>query len=285
MNDSFDGSCPKFWVVPFSRHPIHCFGCNRELNILFCQCFFDFIQLQFDNLKTNATSSDQVFIVLFGHGGYDNGEARLNIPRRDLSQHDYGALVDGLNASRIVFINTGSASAPFIEALSGDGRVVITATRTGTQKNETSFPRFMIDAFTNPAADRDKDGRVSVGEVYTFAAEKTDQMFADNANIPTENALLDDNGDQQGSRIKEVADGVDGHLASITYFSSSPALIAAAGGSSGAASGWAQEKNDLEVEIANLKSRKTEFGEEEYYAQLEVLFVRLARGNALAEGQ
>ncbi len=245
----------------------------------------DNIRLQFDNLKTKASSADQVFVVLFGHGGYNNGEARLNIPRRDLSQHDYGALVDGLNANRVVFINAGSASAPFIEALSGDGRVVITATRTGTQTNETSFPRFMIDAFTNPAADRDKDGRVSVGEVYTFAAEKTDQMFADNANIPTENALLDDNGDQEGSRIKEVADGVDGHLANITYFSASPALIAGAGSSSSGASGWAQERNDLEIEIANLKSRKADLGEDEYYSLLEVLFVKLARGNALAEAQ
>lgn len=243
----------------------------------------DNIRLQFDRLKASVTPNDQVFIVLFGHGGYDNGEARLNIPRRDLSQHDYAALVDQLNASRVVFINTSSASAPFIEALSGDGRIVITATRTGTQKNETSFPRFMIEAFSSPSADRDKDGRISVGEVYTFAAEKTEQMFADNANIPTENALLDDNGDQQGSRLKELANGVDGNLAGITYFSNAEGLLAAASG--GAAAGWLQEKNNLEIEIANLKSQKAGLNEDEYYAQLEVLFVKLARGNAQAEGQ
>ncbi len=239
------------------------------------------IRSQFAKLQSVVGESDHVIVIMFGHGSYDNGEARFNIPRRDLSQYDYASLVSSLSAGRIVFINTGSASAPFVEAISGPDRVVISATRTGTQKNETTFPRFMIEAFTSPAADRDKNGRLSVAEVYSFAAEKTDQWFADNANIPTENALIDDNGDNKGSRLGELVDGQDGYLAGITYLSGETAALASA--SDGSSSGWSKEKEQIEVEIAGLKSQKTELPVNEYYAQLEVLFIRLARGNAATE--
>ncbi len=238
------------------------------------------IRLQFANLQQQVGPADMVLIVLFGHGSFSNGEAKLNIPRRDLSQHDYAALVDGLNASRIVFINAASASAPFVDALSGNNRMVITATRTGSQKNETSFPRFMVESLTSPATDRDKDGRISVSEVFLYTAEKTDQMFADNANLATENALLDDNGDQKGSRLGELADGVDGHLASITYLSGAAAggAVATAVGSSA----WQLEKGEIELAIANLKSKKASMDVDVYYAELETLFVQLARGNVAA---
>lgn len=241
----------------------------------------DNIRLQFDALQERVGPADLVLIVLFGHGSFTNGEARLNIPRRDLSQHDFATLVDGLAANRIVFINTGSASAPFVEALSGNNRMVITATRTGSQKNETSFPRFMVESLTSPATDRDKDGRISVGEVFQFAAERTDQMFADNGNLATENALLDDNGDQEGSRLEELANGVDGNLASITYLSGEGAtgVMAANAGSSA----WQLEKSEVELAIANLKSRKASMDVDVYYAELETLFVQLARGNEAAE--
>lgn len=240
------------------------------------------IRAAFASLANTAGASDHVFIILFGHGGYDNGEARLNIPRRDLNQSDFAELVDGLNAGRVVFINTSSASAPFVDALSGADRIVVAATRTGTQKNETNFPRFLVEAMTSAAADRDKDSRISVAELFTYAAEKTDQWFADNGNIATEDAILDDNGDQTGSRLEELENGVDGHLAGITYLSSSVRALASDGGEN-MDPNWLRERESIEVEIADLKSKKSNMSEDDYYDELEVLFVKLARGNDAAE--
>ncbi len=240
------------------------------------------IRAAFASLANTAGASDHVFIILFGHGGYDNGEARLNIPRRDLTQTDFADLVDGLAAGRVVFINTSSARAPYVETLSGATRVVITATRTGTQKNETNFPRFMVEAMTSAATDLDKDNRISVAELFSYAAEKTEQWFADNGNIPTENAMLDDNGDQTGSRLEELENGADGHLAGLTYLSPATAALASAGGE-GMDPNWLRERESIEVEIANLKSKKSNMEEDAYYDELEVLFVKLARGNATAE--
>jgi hypothetical protein len=244
------------------------------------------IRAEFAALAASVTPDDEVIVVLFGHGGYDNGEARLNIPRRDLSQQDFAELVGSLDAGRTVFIHTGSASQPFIEALSGSGRIVVTATRTGTQKNETRFPSFLIDALTSPAADQDKDSRVSVAELYRYASEKTAQWFDDNGHIPTENALLDDNGDGEGHRLEELEEAGDGNLAAVTYLApeAGAAAIAANQGNPQAA-GWLREKSQIEQNIAELKSRKNDLSVDDYYAQMEVLFVRLARGNEEMERQ
>ncbi|MBX2820241.1 MAG: hypothetical protein KTR29_11190 [Rhodothermaceae bacterium] len=242
------------------------------------------IRSQFTSLNNKVTSSDDVLIVLFGHGGYEGGIARLNIPRRDLTQNDYADLVGALQARRLVFINTASASAPFIEAIAGEGRIVITATRTGTQTNETLFPQYFVESLTNPGTDRDKDSRISIAEVFAYAAEKTDQWYEDNGHVATENAMISDTGSGEGVRIEDLEVSGTGQVAAFTYLSSGDtALLAAAGGSSPELASWLDEKNQIELDIAELKAQKTQMNIEEYYAALEVLFVRLARGNEQLE--
>jgi hypothetical protein len=238
------------------------------------------IRAQFAALAGRVTTDDHVYILLFGHGGYDGTEAKFNVPRTDLTQGQYAELVGTLRAGRVVFINTASASAPFVDALSGAGRIVITATRVGSQKNETNFPGFLVDGLTSPGADRDKNGSLSVLEWFTYAAEKTDQWFEDNGNIATENALIDDNGDGEGTRLSELAAGADGNLAGLTYLSRREAALAASVGNVSA--GWLREKEQIEQAIADVKSRKANLAEDAYYAELETLFVRLARGNEAA---
>lgn len=243
------------------------------------------IRARFEALTATATVADEVYVWLFGHGSYDDDGAKLNIPRRDLTDADYAVLVDALDAGRVVFINTAPASAPFIEHISGPGRVVITATRTGTQRNETRFPQHLVEALTNPAADLDRNGDLSVREVFVYAAEATDRSFSDTNTIPTENALLDDDGDGAGHRVGELDEAPDGNLAAVTYLSRRQVALAEGGAASGAAVVLLQERDDLERAIADLKSRKAQLDEDEYYAQLETLFVRLARLNDRLEAQ
>lgn len=242
------------------------------------------IRAQFGALGQKVTPDDEVFIVLFGHGGYEGGISRLNIPRRDLTQNDYADLVSSLQARKLVFVNTASASAPFLEAIAREGRIVITATRTGTQTNETIFPRYFVESLTSPATDRDKDSRVSVAEIFMYAAEKTDQWYEDNGHLATENALISDAGTSEGSRIEDWQEGDVGQVAAFTYLSrGNAALLAASSSGNPEIAGWLEEKSQIELEIASLKARKSEINTEEYYTALEVLFVRLAKGNELLE--
>lgn len=270
----------------FSEENVVVLGENRIIEEFFVDDISNAenIRAQFGALSNKVTLSDDVFVLLFGHGGYEGGVARLNIPRRDLSQNDFSDLVNSINARRMVFINTASASAPFIEALAGEGRIVITATRTGTQTNETLFPQYLVESLTNPGTDRDKDSRISIAEIFAYAAEKTDQWYEDNGNLATENALISDTGSTEGIRIEDLEASGAGQVAAFTYLSPGDAALMAAGaGGSPEISSWLQEKNQIELDIAELKTQKSDMDTDAYYASLEVLFVRLARGNELLE--
>ena len=56
-----------------------------------------------------------------------------------MSAADFEPLVKQLAPRQVAFINTASASGPFIEALSGQGRTIVTATRNGRESFATIF--------------------------------------------------------------------------------------------------------------------------------------------------
>ena len=231
------------------------------------------IEAHFSRLAEGVGGDDHVFVLLFGHGSFDGTNARLNIPRQDLADVDYANLVASLDAGRVVFVNTASASGPFAEMLSETDRIVITATATGNERDETNFPRFFIEALRD--GDLDKDGAVSVREAFQYAARQTRQAFENAGQIATEHALIDDDGDGSPSRLDAVESGTEGNLAGVTYFQ--PPGAAASVPES--ARPLLREKEELEQTIAELKGRKQDLSEEEYYSRLETLFVQLARLN------
>lgn len=231
------------------------------------------IEAYFARLAERARQDDQLFVLLFGHGSFDGTTARLNIPRRDLDEVDYADLLARVGAGRVVFVNTASASGPFAEIVSGPDRIVITATATGNERDETHFPRYFLEALRE--GDLDKNGAVSVREAFQYAARQTRQHFEKAGQIATEHALLDGDGDGEPSRLDAVESGAEGNLAALTYFQP-PRATASIPES---ARPLLREKQELERSIAELKDRKSALGEDQYYSELETLFVRLARLN------
>ncbi|GIV60563.1 MAG: hypothetical protein KatS3mg043_1652 [Rhodothermaceae bacterium] len=243
------------------------------------------IRARFAALAATVTPDDHVYVFLFGHGSFDGTRARLNIPRRDLDDADYAALLRALPAGRLVFVNTAPASGPFTHTLAGPGRIIVTATRTGTQRNETRFPAFFVEALTDPAADLDRDGSLSVREAFVYAAERTARWYEEGGHLATEHALLEDDGDGEGTRVEDLDAGPDGRLAAVTYLRR-PAPLAAGGTTlPGATPERLRAKADLERAIADLIREKASLPEAAYYARLESLFVRLARLNDVLEGE
>ena len=95
-------------------------------------------------------------------------------------------------------IDCASASAPFLNRLSGADRVVVTATRSGSEQNFARFGEYLAEAIADPRADLDKDGQVSLLEAYLIASSRTAEFYKSRSRLATEHALLDDNGDQPG---------------------------------------------------------------------------------------
>jgi hypothetical protein len=227
----------------------------------------------FVELKNALKPDNQLFVFFIGHGSYIDKVAKFNLVGPDLSAGDYGQLLNALPAKNVVVINTASGSGEFVKPLAREGRIVITATRSGQELNAPHFAGFFIAALGNSEADADKNGRVSVLEAFEYAVKLTDGRYKKKGILLSEHALIEDNGDGTGH---EKADAGDGTLAKITYFDSLPQQQA---GGDAALAKLFSEKMRLEGEVEKLKARKTQLSEEDYDNELEKLLVELATLN------
>lgn len=239
----------------------------------------DNITAAFDSLAEAVTARDDVYIILFGHGSYDGKNAMLNIPRQDMKDIDYAELVNAIDAHSIVFINTASCSAPFITHLSAPGRIVITATKSATERNETIFPEFLAEALNSETADRDKNGDLSLLEVFNHAAELTARWYEDSGHLATEHPVMDDTGDRHGFGVLDLAENGEGDYAGALFLLDRSRVMASAIASTNDAelAGLFDEQLQVTQDISRLKADKSQYPETEYYSMLEPLLIRLAR--------
>ena len=70
-------------------------------------------------IASQAQPDDLVFVTLIGFGTYQGGEAKFNLPGPDMTPVEFDAQLKKLPTKQIVFVNTASASGPFVERLSG----------------------------------------------------------------------------------------------------------------------------------------------------------------------
>ena len=238
------------------------------------------VEAAIQSIADRASSGDHVVIVFFGHGSFTDA-ARINLPRRDLSAEEFASLLDKLDGQQVTFVNTASASGPFVERLSGSGRTVMTATKTGGERNASIFGGYFVDAFSDgeEEADQNKDRRVSMLEAFTYARARVVQSYEAEGLLTTEHALLDDNGDGQGSDEPDPLSGeaADGLVARTLFFTSGvgrrtdtafpddPALQA-----------LYQERQELETRVDDLRRIRGAADPDQYQTELETLMIELA---------
>ena len=212
---------------------------------------------------TRARPTDGVVILLIGHGSFDGRQAAFNLPGPDLTSTDWARLLGTLKVGHVAFVNTSSASGAFLPTVASPGRIIVTATRTGGERNETEFAEYFVGAFTDEAADRDRNGHVSIGEAFEYAKTKVAQAFQQKGLILTEHATMDD--------------GSGGQLASTVYLGTGRAETALhVDMSDPELRALATERDALEQRIAALKLKKASTDEAQYDAQMEQLLTDLA---------
>ncbi len=186
----------------------------RKESPVFDTCRKENIQKVFELLKTKLKSDDQLFIFVAGPADVYEGSARLNLPGPDMSDKAFGALVDALPAARTVTAITTPVSGYFMKHVAKPGRITITATRAAMEVNETVFPYVFVDAFTDDAADVNKDGLLSVAEIFAYAQAGVEKFYkeyevkgkksaapgAEEGLIQTEHSMIDDTGAGIGSQ-------------------------------------------------------------------------------------
>ncbi len=234
------------------------------------------IAAAFSELRDQVSDGDQLTVYLIGHGSGEGGEAKFNIIGPDYTGPEFRELLEPFARQDMVIINTTSASYGFSTFLSGEGRVVISATRSASEKYDPVFSRYFIEALDGRAGDLDKNNRVSLLEAFNYARANVEQWYADQGRLASEHAGLDDNGDAMFS-LGPGLDDPDGRLAEIAYIDSVAAETANLGAEALALKSRMQQ---LERSVFILRGRKAEFLESDYWRQLEELLVELARATA-----
>lgn len=229
-----------------------------------------------------AGPDDQVLLVFFGHGSGSGGDARINLPGPDVTARELGVMLQSFSTQRVVVVNAASASGDFLEPLAGRNRVIITATRSAGQNNETVFGEHFAAAFASGNADTDKDGRISLLEAFEYARLEVERVYSSTNRMRTEHALLDATGDGAGV-TEPVAGGADAQVAGSIFFGSGGAAAragaAAPAGASAELRALYERRAETQSRIDALRARRDRMSQPQYEQELEALLVELATIN------
>ena len=209
------------------------------------------------SLAKNLRAEDRLAVYLVGHGSYDGYFYKFNIPGADMTGEELSKLLDAIPAKNQLVIATGSASGALADLLKRDARVVITATRSGSERNATRFGVEFTAALRDPATDLDKNGSVSAQEAFDAASRKVKDYFEREKRLASEHARL------------EGATAARFTVAQL--HGAAPALS-----DNPAVDGLQQQRKQLQERIEELRLRKDSLGEKEYLAQFEKLALELA---------
>jgi hypothetical protein len=239
------------------------------------------IDRAFTQLAARVSPGAEVFVVLIGHGSGVGGSPRFNLPGPDATAADFATWLERLTPARIVIANLASASGGFLAPLAASGRVVITATRSVTERNEVLFAEHFVRALAEDGADLDKDERVSMLEAFTFARAEVVRIYERDNRLLTEHAMLDDDGDGQATDTP-TADGPDGRLAATIALGRTEPHASAV--DDPVLADLYETRARLRRELDDLRALRGGMDPDAYDAGLERILLELARtGRAIRE--
>lgn len=237
------------------------------------------IQLTLADVATKAGPRDVVAIVLIGHGSAMGGTPRFNVSGPDLTSEQLKSALSRFPTQEIVVVNAASSSGPWLEALAGPRRTIITATRSATERDETVFGRYFAEGLGSEAGDSDKDGRVSLFEAFEFARLGVARHYTATRHLQTEHALLDDDGDGRGSLTASVTG--DGRRAAALFLD---APQAAPGDTALAA--LLAKRDSLQRALTELQGRRATADSAAFSRDMDALLLEIARtGSAIRTRQ
>ena len=219
----------------------------------------------FAALARRTAPGDLVFVMLIGHGSGQGAESRLSLPGPDVSAADFAGWLTPLAGRTVALVNAASGSGDFAGVLAGPDRVIVTATRSAFERNETTFAAQFARALTGEAADADRDGRVTLLEAFAHARREVARGYETRNLLATEHAQLSDS-----ALARTIAFGLAQRPAD-------PRVAA-----------LVDERRALEARVDALRRRKGTMDSTAYERELERLLLEIAEKTAgirAAEGK
>jgi hypothetical protein len=205
-------------------------------------------------LAAEVEAGDSIAVYLVGHGSYDGDVYKFNLPGPDLDAAEFAALFDAIPARAQLVVNASSASGAVLEPWAADGRILVTATRTGAERNATRFAEYWALALFADEADVNKNGVVTAAEAFEYASRRVADSFTDDGTLATEHPQLV--GD--GAARFEVA-----RLAARVQATPRQERLLS-------------ERDRLEQDIAALREQRDTLSNDAYLDQLQALLLQLA---------
>lgn len=249
----------------------------------------DAVLLQ-EALKTlSAKPTQPLWVVLIGHGTFDGRDARFNLSGPDIMALEFAGWMKPFTGP-VACIQTASASSPFLKALAGPNRVLISATKSADEVFYTRFGQFFVKAISgSDEADLDRDQQVSLLEAFLWSSKQVERFFETEQRLATEHALIEDNGDGVGTRA-QAFQGVRLAEAPAPAEGKTPEGLLARQWSLLLSDADAQlteaqrtKRDALEREMETLKAKRKELGDDVYYSKLEALLLEISRIYEAAE--
>ena len=213
----------------------------------------DEIAQAFVRLSRRVAPGDVLLVFVNGHGSGEGLGSRVSLPGPDATAADFNGWLAGFARQRVVFVHAASASGDFTGALARPGRLVVTATRTAIERNETTFAAPFVQGLTAGSADADKDGRVSVLEAFAYAKKEVARAYETDNRMLTEHATLSDSALARSIAFGGARASTDPRAAT---------LVA--------------ERQALESQVADLRAKKASLDPAAYERELERLLVAIA---------
>jgi hypothetical protein len=212
-----------------------------------------------ETLKTRAKAADNVIVMLVGHGSYDGEVYKLNLPGRDIDGDELAALLSAIPARSQLVVNTTSASGAVLEKWAAEDRTLITATRSGFERNATRFAQHFAAALAAGSADINKNGAITAQEAFDYASRSVADSFEKDGALATEHP--------------QIAGGAAARFTVARLGSAGPAEPAV---TSPAVAALVAEREKLDEEIESLRTRRESMANDAYLAELQRLLVQLA---------
>ena len=219
----------------------------------------------------SSKSEDDFVLILIGHGSFDGTVYKFNLIGPDVSAEEIAEMCNRIPSQRQLIVDTSSSSGGAIPALRHLGRAIVTATKSGTEKNATVFARYWVEALQDMSSDTDKSDSISALEAFTYATKKTASFYESQKRLATEHAVFTD---ASGEPVREASANQGALMSSFTLLRLGSTQQAA---NNPAKLALLAKKEELERNIDTLKYQKAAMDPADYKKQLTAMLLDLAR--------